>query len=759
MSKVTKFFRHPVRFWLDTPTGRRLLPQYQRPTGTIVLDGGDHGVMVARYDPKKNFLYVRGAVSPDHAVVRIACLAANGAEIASTNCNPPKGDPIPDFPAFMQGADWFTLRKGKCFPDRALAKEPVTLIAYDADGQEKLRFSIPLRHKIRPQKRGVSGRDYHFVIDRFFYERQWGICSLGGGFYSKHGVQKIELFANGVSLGMADTGLHRPFSRLTLNPQNGFAFESRVEADLSQAHVYLDCTDGSGYRYRFSLPEKSLQRNPAAGVVYFNKRRAHLAQRAQIQKQQLLPKLRAGVIRAYKNTFLKRYLGVQDYGVMRVPASRVALFINNVNPGGRPEKWEYFLKLHHALAQQQAELVIVQMGRSAPIPDASPMRIINLHPRRAPLCYSIPKLLQRTGRTRAQLDIMLHEAAMLDYGYESNKYNKLVSWLDSLWHITRRTITMDVLMQELKPTTALIWHEWNPDSHVCKWLADGYGVPTLYCHDGALPMTMGIDAIGEMAESTPVAQAESYRALPISTQDLDQARRYIRMVVEQNLNRKSTVAEGNLANVLQPLRDAGKKILFFAGTNDWQTGMLPVWWDKSTIHSPAFVDTYDTLAYLRDLCRARGWVLLFKPHPHLEPPRLDLSDPHVIFVREANIHECVRLSDACLTLASATAYMALMNDCPTVMLGRNSLSAADCTYNIHTTGDVERVVEMALAKQGFDQHREGFVDHVARMLRYTLHPMHQDSIPWLHRTYEDTARLLVKSGGFSPQLHAYESSI
>lgn len=714
------------------------------------------GILRANYMPRKDFIEVRGGCPKNLPVAFVEVSIENGEVLGRTPCKPPSSGYPVDYPAFMQDAAWFAFRRGRVF-EKELKEPPALIVRFlDEADQEITQLRTPVRVIDSPSAPPTAvaapsggNKDYHISIDQFFFERNWNLMSIRGAFYSVNGVAAVEIWADKKKIGDAHLGLHRPLSKRTPDPANGFALETTIEIDLLKyERIHLRCLDKAGKVYRRSLPSGHLERSDNGGTLYYNKRQVDLQNKAERRKR-FVPRIQGWLADRMRRLDLTRALG-QRFAVDE--RDQVLLFVNNVNPGGRPEKWDYFVKLHEELQKFGFELVVAQQGR-ATSPEDPPMQFIRMTDMRGWMQSVWSSPLRRSGRTRLEFRSMLHEASTLDYGYEQNKRNILPTWLESYSRSLQLSRAADKVLTTVKPKVALLWHEWNQASHVCKWFCDAYGVPTVFCHDGALPMTMGMDPVGEMAESTPVAHADEYYARPLSAPDYRRAITYRKLVRETGLNRKSTVADGSLGDLLAKVREDGKKVLFYAGCNDWQTGMLPVWWDKSEIHSPIFVDSYDAFRYLSDLCAKRNWVLLFKPHPHLEPQRLDLSSPHVIFVREANIHECVRLSDVCLTLVSATSYMSLFNDRPTVLLGRNSLSRSGACYEPAELGDIPGAIEAALRGDNARHMKKRWMDHLARMIRYTLHPMHPDSEALMGKSYSATARFLVKLAKSSPVLH------
>lgn len=729
----------------------------KKPIEYLVLPNGI-GVMRANYTSRKDFIEVRGGCPKGLNVAFAQLEGLDGEVFARVPCKPPSNGYPEDYPAFMQGSDWFALRKGNVF-GKELSDVPNLVLRFlDAGEKEVARLETPVRVLNTPAAppTGIVAppgtKEYHISIDQFFFERHWNVMSIRGCFYSINGAQAVEVWADKVKVGDAQLGLHRPLSKLTPDPANGFALETPITVDLlKHERIHLRCVDKAGKVFRRSLPATHLERSPDESTLYYNKRWNDLV--AKTEKAQTGIARWRGIITDLRMRLdLGRAIGGKIAPHAPDTPERVLLFVNNVNPGGRPEKWEYFLRLHEEFMRSGFELVVAQQGNAAS-PEDPPMTFVRMTDMRTWMKPVWSSELRQTGRTKADFLTMVHEASTLDYGYEDNKRNIVPTWLESYSSTLQLARAADKVLTTYKPKVCLVWHEWNQASHVCKWLCDAYGIPTLFCHDGALPMTMGMDPIGEMAESTPVAKADTYYAQPLAKIDRKRAIGYRNLVTETGMNRKSTVADGSLSRLLSSVRESGKKILFYAGCNDWQTGMLPVWWDKSQIHSPIFVDSYDGFRYLSDLCERRDWILLFKPHPHLEPKRLDLSTSHVIFVREANIHECVRQSDVCLTLVSATAYMSLFNERPTILLGRNSLSRSGCCYEPQELGDIPEAIDAALKGEGFAEMQKRWMDHLARMIRYTLHPMHPDSERLMGKRYADTARFIIKQAKFSPVLH------
>src|SRR5262249_55082657 len=157
--------------------------------------------------------------------------------------------------------------------------------------------------------------------------------------------------------------------------------------------------------------------------------------------------------------------------------------------------------------------------------------------------------------------------------------------------------------------------------------------------------------------------------------------RVIARIRDERLDRKpgSPISIAQVAAAL-PAR-AGRRLVFYAGINDWQSGVLPV--DGNTmLHSPHYADTIDALDHLLEAAEAGDFSVLFKPHPNLHPKNFAAAHPRLIVARESNSVECIRHADVTATILSSLAYIALCHAKPAVLLGRNTLSGTGAAYEL-----------------------------------------------------------------------------
>ncbi len=280
---------------------------------------------------------------------------------------------------------------------------------------------------------------------------------------------------------------------------------------------------------------------------------------------------------------------------------------------------------------------------------------------------------------------------------------------------------VETILREERPALWIMWHKFNGYHHTAAYLLEQYQTPYLYAEYGQFEGTLNLDADGQMAESWVARRSGDFRALPVDAADRARAGRFLEHLRREKKSRKPRVRPGGVRAYVERARAKNRKVVLYAGQNDWGSGMLPRVLPESALHSPIYEDTLDALAHLAGLAEAHGWQILFKPHPHLEARHGNIAIPHAAHVDVligADIFECMELSDATVTILSQVSYLALTHERPCVMLGRHQLTGKGCVHEAASREEVHTAVASALA-QGFTQaQREAWREHVAQIIKY-----------------------------------------
>ena len=250
-----------------------------------------------------------------------------------------------------------------------------------------------------------------------------------------------------------------------------------------------------------------------------------------------------------------------------------------------------------------------------------------------------------------------------------------------------------------------------------------------------------------MAESWVARESEKFMQLPVDERDLEAAEKLLELVRAEKLSRKEQSDENSIEPIIKEARDRGRKVIFYGGQNDFQTGMLPSFLPEAKIHSPVFVDTIDALQCLAFLAEKNNWHIIFKPHPMVVKWHKDaaiLTENRVTTVLDADIFECMEKCDLTATIVSQLSYMALIHGRPSVLLGRNQLSGKGCAYEVGSEMELEPTLRKALEEGITDSMRRSWMRHAAQLLRHYLYSFEEATRPIMGRDVGDVARYLLR---------------
>jgi len=274
---------------------------------------------------------------------------------------------------------------------------------------------------------------------------------------------------------------------------------------------------------------------------------------------------------------------------------------------------------------------------------------------------------------------------------------------------------------EERPCLALIWHQFNGISMLVTRFCRSHGIPFLYVHLGPVPGVIVFEPDGQMAESWIVRENRRFMRLPLSQDDLNRSAAYLEWVREHFLDRKRQPEPGTLEYTLRGRANTDRPVIFYAGQNDYRTGMTPRCLPDAKWHSPLYGNTVEALQHLAGIAAKQKWTVLFKPHPNLKDAGLAPSLPHaetVVAAPGANLFECILHSDVTVTILSTSAYQALIHRRPVVLLGRMPLTGKRCAYEVPAKCLAAHTIRRAL-RNGFTAEQEQFWQrHLAQVLKY-----------------------------------------
>lgn len=275
--------------------------------------------------------------------------------------------------------------------------------------------------------------------------------------------------------------------------------------------------------------------------------------------------------------------------------------------------------------------------------------------------------------------------------------------------------------QCLKPDLVLLWSKFSAVHSMCDEVFKENGINVNYLEYGSLPGTYGIENFGQMGESFPARDYDSFLKLPVSEEEVKLAGAVWEYLHESGLNRNQQTQDDVVQRVKESMNPEWPVVLF-AGNLDYDSGIVPYTLQSQTYHSPVFQTSAEALNYLAVLAEKNHWNLVFKPHPAIASRYDKYKIPqNVIFISEGNLNSLIDFADVIVTIMSQTAYVSCIRKRPAVMLGYNQLRGKGCVYEAYELGKIENTIKTAI-DHGFTQEQQSaFQKHMAQMCKYYLY--------------------------------------
>lgn len=412
----------------------------------------------------------------------------------------------------------------------------------------------------------------------------------------------------------------------------------------------------------------------------------------------------------------------------------IMLFIHNLEYKERIQKLRCFELLDKALKEYGWKLIIVHHSSNILDTDIETIELNNFS---LNIFYKI-RNIKIINKFSKELDLSVDFLDSLNKSFDKNYLYSM-----SFDRVYEDFFKTKFLIDRYAPKIVLNWHEWSSLQYMSKIYCESLNIENFNVHEGAIYDTLEVDKVGELAESWIFEDIKEFNNRPLELKDIEVSKKLIKKIKNNNFNRKGQQKKGLIKKLLSPYKN--KKIIFFAGVNDSQTGMLPTSYGKSHVHSPVFIDTYDALKYLSKLAHKNDWYILFKPHPNVPVRNSKVVNDRVILVNNANVIECIEETDISVTLLSTLSYDMMIYDKPTVLLGRNLMSSSGSAYEVENLYNVETTILSAFNKEGFDIKQKKYLEHFARLLKYYYFPYSEEAVEYCYRDFSDLARYLIKN--------------
>lgn len=272
------------------------------------------------------------------------------------------------------------------------------------------------------------------------------------------------------------------------------------------------------------------------------------------------------------------------------------------------------------------------------------------------------------------------------------------------------------------PDLVCIWNILGPSGKMIKKICERLSIPCCSMEWGILPGTVAFDFCGHMGESWVATESEFFNGLPISEVELEKANDYLRVATDPELSRNvAQSVEVQVLKKIESLRKSGKKIILFMGCNGAHSGNTLADIERAHIHSPFFEDDNEAYRALLNVCKQHeDWHILYKPHPTVitRGNPIDIDENCTTMLYKGGLSETLALVDVSVTILSQGAYVSLINNVPTLLLGRIQLNNSGAAYVLENDSDLETILGNALVNGYTNVHKKCFLEHVARVLKY-----------------------------------------
>lgn len=280
------------------------------------------------------------------------------------------------------------------------------------------------------------------------------------------------------------------------------------------------------------------------------------------------------------------------------------------------------------------------------------------------------------------------------------------------------------MLDILKPEVVVIWNQFHAFHHILGAICKKKKIQIVYYEFGSLPGTYALERLGQMGESYLAQKSQEFNVLPVREKELDEAKKVWEFLKTSKLNRKIQPVNDELENLKNKLKP-DRPTIFFAGQNDYESGICPYTKNTKINHSPVFRSSDEAAVKLAAICKKNDWNFVYKRHPLVScfasAEQLSTKMPdNVLMFDNIDISAVIEISDVTMTILSQVGYVSTIQKKPTIMLGYMQLKGKGCTYEAFDKKSIEGVIKLAL-KEGFKKEQEkAFIKHIAQLNKYYL---------------------------------------
>ncbi len=271
----------------------------------------------------------------------------------------------------------------------------------------------------------------------------------------------------------------------------------------------------------------------------------------------------------------------------------------------------------------------------------------------------------------------------------------------------------------VNPKAFILWNKFYALNNIIDSMCKERNIKTIYFEYGVLPGTFAFEDMGQMGESYPAVCCDEFLAKEVNDEDLDRAREILSHIKDSKLNRNLHV-DVDFEYITSKIKK-DRPTIFYAGQNDFESGLQPYDEDAKKFHSPFFKSSDEAALFLADIANKNNWNLIYKPHPIFK--QLDTQKQlknNIIQIDSGDINDLIDFADVTVTILSQTAYVASIREKPILLLGYNQLYGKSCAYEPENIEDIENTLKKAIEEGYTNDQKNAFVKHVGQLNKYYL---------------------------------------
>lgn len=282
-------------------------------------------------------------------------------------------------------------------------------------------------------------------------------------------------------------------------------------------------------------------------------------------------------------------------------------------------------------------------------------------------------------------------------------------------------------IKQIQPKLMVLWNQFTWPALLIREICSQLSIRVIFLEYGYLPGSIVLNESGQMADSE-IVKLGDYQKKTLSSSDSKRALNYLNYAKELQLDRKG---DDNVALVREEFDFQDGLTNLYLGQNDLVSGLVPDWTPMRKRHSPFFTSSIEALLTLDELCQDKQLNLVFRPHPltrdeDLKKCQDSFIEPSFVVDKVPDLYRSIKKVDLVTTILSTGAYISLLLNKPTILLGRNSLTSSQCVYELSSLEDLESVYEKALHYGFTDEMKKYWIDHAAVLLKHYLYPVNKE---------------------------------